>query len=83
MGVFFSPNGTKVSGQTMSGKGSTEALWETDIASAVGRCERGASAKQEMATLFKRYPQLKEGRWATGEHPCSPLVEWFTRQQLG
>ena len=83
MGTFFSPNGTKVSGQTMSGKGTAEAIWETDIAAAVGRCERGGSAKEELAALFKRYPQLKEDRWKPYEHPVSPLIEWFTKQQLG
>ena len=81
--AFYGPNGEKVSGRKMSGGGQSEALWAIDIASAVGRCERGASAKEEMATLFRRYPQLKEDRWKVGEHPMSPLLDWFVKQTMG
>ncbi len=83
MGTYFGPDGKKVIGQKMSGGGHSEALWEMDIAVAMGRCERGAKAKDEMQALFKRYPQLKEDRWKVGEHPMSPLVAWFTKQTLG
>lgn len=82
MGTFFGPDGKKVTGQKMSGGGHSEALWELDIAAAVGRCERGGSAKDEMAMLFKKYPQLKEDRWKPFEHPMSPLTEWFVRQKF-
>ena len=39
--AFYGPNGEKVTGKKMSGGGNIEAIWETDIAAAVGRCERG------------------------------------------
>ena len=81
--AFYGPNGEKVSGRKMSGGGQSEALWEIDIAAAVGRCERGASAKDEMATLFKRYPQLNENRWKPFEHPMSPLMDWFVKEKFG
>jgi hypothetical protein len=80
MGTYFGPDGKKVIGQKMSGGGHCEELWAVDVAAAVGRCERGARAKDEMQALFSHYPQLKENRWKPFEHPMSPLTEWFVKQ---
>jgi hypothetical protein len=82
MGTFFVPNGERVTGQKISGGGNTEAIWAVDIAAAAGRCERGGSARDEMAAIFKKYPQLKDSRLAAGEHPISPVVDWYVKQQL-
>ena len=67
----------------MSGGGHYEELWALDVAAAVGRCERGAKAKDEMQALFKRYPQLKEDSWKVGEHPLSPLIDQYVQELFG
>jgi len=81
--AFFDPDGKKVAGRLAAvGKGVPLDEITQAVAEAVVRCERGASAKEEMATLFKRYQQLKENRWEPFEHPMSPLMEWFVKQKF-
>lgn len=83
MGTFYSPNGEKISGKKLTGGGTTEAIWAVDIAAAVGRCERSSSAKEEMSALFQKYPQLKADKWKVGEHPLSPVLDWFVKKKFG
>ena len=81
--AFYGPNGNKITGKKMSGGGNIEAIWEIDIAAAVGRCEQGGSAKQELANLLKKHPMLKEDKWQVGEHPLSPLMDYYVRETMG
>lgn len=82
--AYYTPKGTLVQDHKMDGsKGEETSVIEMEISAAAARCGQGASAKQELATLFKKHPLLKDDKWQMGEHPVSPLIEWFTRQTLG
>ena len=47
------------------------------------RVKQGGSAKTEMAMLLQKHPILKTDKWQTGEHPLSPLVEYFVKETMG
>jgi galactokinase len=82
---FYDSKGNLVSGAKVGGKGgggSAVSIVATEVDASVARVKEGASARDEMLALFRKHPFLKEDKWEVGEHPLSPLLEWFVKQQL-
>lgn len=86
MGYFDPDTGKMVSGQrAQTGKAASGNEIAMAVEEAVARCKnkKYGSALKELKRLFTTYPQLKRDAWKVGEHPVSPLIELFVKEQMG
>jgi len=84
MAPYFNQRGDKVEGHLLDGtRGATTSIIDSEIDGAIMRVKQGGSAKTEMAMLLQKHPILKTDKWQTGEHPLSPLVEYFVKETMG
>lgn len=88
--AFYDPDsGRLVAGQRFSaGKAASGSEITVAVEEAVARCLHkkyagSGRALKELKQLFATYPQLKRNAWAVGEHPCSPLIELYTKELFG
>jgi len=85
--AFYDPDtGRLIAGQRiLAGKAASGNEIANAVEEAVARCQnkKYGSALKELKRMFKTYPQLKRDAWAVGEHPCSPLVELYTKELFG
>ena len=84
MAPYFNQRGDMVEGHLLDGtKGETTSVIAMEIDGAVMRVKQGEStAKKEMASLLKKHPVLKSDKWQVGEHPLSPLVDYFVKETM-
>ena len=76
--------GRFVAGTTLrtAGNGGVSAL-DLEIAAAVARARDDGNALGEMQQLLERYPLLRGEPEEALEHPLTPLVSQYAKQQLG
>lgn len=76
--------GRFVAGTTLrtAGNGGVTAL-DLEIAAAVARAREKGEAFRELQRLLERYPLLRREPAEELEHPLTPLVSLYAKEQLG
>jgi len=83
MAFYDSDTGKLIAGQRLVGSKMAKGNdIEDAVKEAVQRCQnkKYGSPLNELKKLFSTYPQMKRDVWSVGEHPCSPLIDLYTKE---